>query len=62
MGNHSGPCENWWPPGFAGDGAMSPSLNRLRLPVVLNHPGFDAHRLRWEGGIYAEQVRRADPR
>ncbi|TCN28616.1 pentapeptide repeat protein, partial [Kribbella orskensis] len=26
----------------------------------VNHPGFDAHLLRWEGGIYAEQVRRAD--
>ena len=28
--------------------------------LYLNHPGFDAHLLRWEGGIYAEQVRRAD--
>jgi hypothetical protein len=28
---------------------------------LLNHPGFDAHLLRWEGGTYAEQVRRADP-
>jgi hypothetical protein len=26
----------------------------------LNHPGFDAHLLRWEGGIHAEEVRRAD--
>src|SRR5215207_2441013 len=29
--------------------------------VRLNYPGFDAHLLRWEGGIHAEQVRRADP-
>jgi transposase-like protein len=28
--------------------------------VKVNHPGFDAHLLCWEGGIHAEQVRRAD--
>ena len=27
----------------------------------MNRPGFDAHLLHWEGGIHAEQVRRADP-
>jgi len=27
----------------------------------VNHPGFGAHLLDWEGGIHAKQVRRADP-
>ena len=27
----------------------------------MNHPGFGAHLLDWEGGIHAKQVRRADP-
>jgi hypothetical protein len=27
-------------------------------PVTLNHPGFDAHLLSWEGGVYAKEVRR----
>lgn len=27
----------------------------------MNHPGFGAHLLDWEGGCYAKEVRRADP-
>ncbi len=35
--------------------------NQGALQWTMNHPGFDAHLLRWEGGSHAEQVRRADP-
>jgi hypothetical protein len=30
--------------------------SRLYEICCMNHPGFDAHLLRWEGGTYAEQV------
>lgn len=42
-----------------GHGLATAATRRL-LDLSLNHPGFDAHLLRWEGASHAEEVRPRD--